>query len=195
MSYYFYKLMVDSGGAPCVHRNLLSLAICKPSIRASAQVGDWILGFGAKSTIGEKLIYIAEVTDKLSNGTYYEDPRFQTRPDCIYRWRRGRLSWQPGSRFHEGGQEKDIGPPPHHRAMVLLSTNFRYLGKDGTEDYKSAYPVIAKAVAALKQGHRVNHSAELEGALRSLQQDLWRRYPRQKRIGLPNDSDLSRPCS
>ena len=65
MSRYFYKLMFDSGGAPCVHRNLLSLAICKPSVRASANVGDWIFGFGAKSTIGEKLIYVAEVTDKL----------------------------------------------------------------------------------------------------------------------------------
>ena len=194
MSRYFYKLKFDSGGAPCVHRNLLSLAICKPSVRASADVGDWIFGFGAKSTIGEKLVYVAEVTDKLPNGAYYKDARFHSRPDCIYRWSRGRLEWKPGSRFHEGGHEKDIGLPPHDRAAVLLSTNFRYLGREGTEHYKNVYPILAHAVARLGQGHRVNHSAELEEALRALQKELWRRFPSRQRLGRPNDGDFSRFC-
>jgi hypothetical protein len=195
MKRYFYKLMVESGGAPCVYRDLLSLAICKPSIRASANVGDWIFGFGAKSTIGEKLIYVAEVTEKLPNGSYYQKSKYTKRPDCIYQWHKDRLAWKSGSKFHEGGQEKDIGGPPYDKAAVLLSQNFRYLGREGSEDYKNAYPIIAMAVAALKQGHRVNHSPELEMALRALQQDLWQRYPSRKRIGLPNDADLSRPCS
>jgi len=42
---YFYKLTVDDGGAPCAERGLLSLAICKPMIRRTAQKGDLIFGF------------------------------------------------------------------------------------------------------------------------------------------------------
>jgi len=35
---YFYKLTCDDGGAPCVQDGLLSLAICKPMIRSTAEV-------------------------------------------------------------------------------------------------------------------------------------------------------------
>jgi Nucleotide modification associated domain 2 len=34
---YIYKLTVDDGGAPCVQDEVLSLAICKPFIRSTAQ--------------------------------------------------------------------------------------------------------------------------------------------------------------
>jgi len=37
---YFYKLTTDDGGAPCVQDGLLSLAICKPMIRGTAEVGQ-----------------------------------------------------------------------------------------------------------------------------------------------------------
>ncbi len=43
---YVYKMTADNGGAPCVHRRLLSLAICKPKIRKAANRGDLIFGFG-----------------------------------------------------------------------------------------------------------------------------------------------------
>jgi hypothetical protein len=45
---YVYKMVVDNGGAPCVTRKLLSLAICKPKIRKSAERGSLIFGFGGK---------------------------------------------------------------------------------------------------------------------------------------------------
>jgi hypothetical protein len=61
---YVYKMVADNGGAPCVFRNLLSLAICKPKIRKSAKKGALIFGFGGKD-YQERLIYIAHVTSKL----------------------------------------------------------------------------------------------------------------------------------
>lgn len=61
--YYIYKLMVDAGGAPCVYRNVLSLAICKPAIRSTCKEGDWILGFGSKNRLGERLINIAQMVE------------------------------------------------------------------------------------------------------------------------------------
>src|SRR3989449_5973689 len=83
---YFYKLTCDDGGAPCVQDGLLSLAICKPMIRSTAEVGDLIFGFAAKSLFGDnRLIYIAWVTDKKSEGEYYLNKRFSGRGDRIYR--------------------------------------------------------------------------------------------------------------
>jgi hypothetical protein len=69
---YFYKLTDDGGGAPCVERGLLSLAICKPIIRVGAEPGSVIFGFTANSLDpGNRLLYIAKVTDKASGGAYF----------------------------------------------------------------------------------------------------------------------------
>ena len=57
---YVYKMVADNGGAPCVWRNLLSLAICKPMIRRAAAKGALIFGFGGKE-FSERLLYIAKV--------------------------------------------------------------------------------------------------------------------------------------
>src|SRR2546430_139428 len=87
---FVYKMTVDNGGAPCVVKSLLSLAICKPAIRRSATEGDLIFGFGANpDPMSNRLIYIAEVSKdskELTNGDYYRLPRYALRPDCIYEW-------------------------------------------------------------------------------------------------------------
>ena len=71
---YFYKLTSDDGGAPCVTGDLLSLAICKPMIRSTAEMGDLIFGFVADSLHKDnRLIYVACVTRKLCEGKYYKD--------------------------------------------------------------------------------------------------------------------------
>jgi len=73
---YIYKMVADSGGAPCVAAGLLSLAICKPMIRKSAEKGSLIFGFGGKA-YGERLLYIACVTQKSENGEYYQEHAYQ----------------------------------------------------------------------------------------------------------------------
>ena len=40
-----YILQHDSGMAPCIDSGLVSLATCKPKIRASAKRGEWVIGF------------------------------------------------------------------------------------------------------------------------------------------------------
>ncbi|MCJ9728980.1 hypothetical protein [Bradyrhizobium sp. PRIMUS42] len=81
---YFYKLTVDAGAAPCVERGMLSLAICKPMMRSSAEVDDLIFGFTASSIDPRnRLIYAARITKKLTDGEYYEGDTFSSRQDCI----------------------------------------------------------------------------------------------------------------
>jgi hypothetical protein len=69
---YFYKLIADNGGAPCVTNDLLSLAICKPMTRKTAEIGDLIFGFAANSLNPDnRLIYVSRVTDKRCDGKYF----------------------------------------------------------------------------------------------------------------------------
>ena len=67
MTIYSYKLTSDNGSAPCIQNNLLSLAICKPKIRKTANVNDYLIGISANSMkLGEnKLLYIARITNKI----------------------------------------------------------------------------------------------------------------------------------
>jgi hypothetical protein len=63
---YIYKMIADSGGAPCVSKGILSLAICKPRIRSSAERDDIILGFAANSLYRDNsLVYLAKVTEQI----------------------------------------------------------------------------------------------------------------------------------
>ena len=70
---YSYVVRTDYGSAPNPFWGVCTLVICKPKIRRSAQVGDWIVGTGsANSPIGDirgMMIYAMRVTDKM---TMYE---------------------------------------------------------------------------------------------------------------------------
>src|SRR2546425_921365 len=111
---YVYKLTTDNGGAPCVKRGLLSLAICKPSIRRTAHEDDWIFGFGGKD-LGSRLIYIARVTKVVKNGSYYVDGAYERRDDRIYRrGEDGKFVVRVGATYHGKGSqlEHDLRGPP-----------------------------------------------------------------------------------
>jgi hypothetical protein len=191
---YVYKLVVDNGGAPCVRKNLLSLAICKPKIRKTAGTGSFVFGFGGKE-YEERLIYIARVTGRLDGDAYYRRRRYAQRPDCIYRVENGHAVRKASAKYHfdSDHRKKDVGLR-FEKAFVLLSTNFRYLGREGTEDYKKRYPKIARLIDDLTQGHRRHHSAKLRKELITLKAEIWRKY-RRMTVGPPTENDRSRPCN
>lgn len=78
---YCYKMNWDTESAPNPHHGLLTLAICKPTIRRCSQVGDWISGWTAKVVHGKderrysfdnpKLIYLARIQKKLTFDEYW----------------------------------------------------------------------------------------------------------------------------
>ncbi len=175
---YFYKLTADNGGAPCVQDGLLSLAICKPKIRMTAQPNDLIFGFAAKSLYSDnRLIYIARISKRVCYGEYYKDTKFTRRPDCIYQWRNDHFERRKNASYHEkeGDLTHDLGThPEYRRATVLLSDDFRYFGGSGTSEYKSGYPLLRDAVEHLGIGERVKHLERLSAELRKLQQQVWR---------------------
>ena len=181
--HFVYKVMYDSGGAPCVQDDLLSLAICKPQIRRTAQRGDWIYGFGGNNdSPPNRLIYIAQVADRLSDGGYYELSEYADRPDAIYqRDLVGDLVPKHDARFHtdvtDHVRAKDIGTAPHwSNANVLVADHFRYFGHRSDDRWKSAHPHLAKALQNLGQGHLVRHTPEVLQDLETLQKQTFKRY-------------------
>lgn len=175
--------------------DLLSLAICKPSIRSAAHTRDWIFGFGDNDGLQNRLIYIAEVTGKLTNSTYYLASVFRDREDCIYSQdRRGFLQHRRGARFHGGDRDKerDVGDHPQYRkANVVLSTNFRYYGRANSP---AVDPVLQTFVRGLIQGHRSRFDDDpgVLKALKTLRSDAWS-VPTMK-IGIPSHKDPRRKC-
>ena len=72
MSLYSYLLAYDSGSAPNPFHGTCTLAICKPAIRRTAQVGDWIIATGRKSsTTFRKLVYAMQVAEKIPLEDYF----------------------------------------------------------------------------------------------------------------------------
>jgi hypothetical protein len=177
---------------------MLSLAICKPQIRCRATKGSLIFGFGANDRpMSNRLIYVAIITEPpLPAGKYYR--RYLNRPDCIYQWRRDRkLKWKRGGKFHKNGSEAetDIGLAPNYsKAVVLLSRDFRYFGREGTIDYALSYPRIENLIRNQGRYYLVNHAAAVRRDLIKLKQQLWREF-KSMRIGEPTTDVTSRPCN
>ena len=176
---YLYKLTTDVGQAPCVQDGLLTLAICKPMIRTTAQVGDLIFGFAAdrmsfpSRTTDNHLIYIARV-DEIFGRDYYGSAEFADRMDCVY---------EPAGEAFAGVRARCHGPehlvhdlgdgPAYRRAVVLASRDFRYFGKAGSSDYKDHFPAVKDAVEGTGRGHRVHHDEVLRRELLELKDLVW----------------------
>ncbi len=193
MRTYLYKLTSDRGGAPCVPPPrpgtdpLLTLSVCKPAIRRTAQPGDRLLGLTSVALARREdyplgaVIYAARVTKVLDLGAYYEpEGPYAGRPDCIYAFHpeTGELHHTGRTRLHAepGYAARDIGRAPHFRnARTLLSNDFRYFGVE-------AVPIPARLASlrqlaeAVGQGHRVFESTDAESReLDRLFTLLWKR--------------------
>ena len=176
---YLYKLTSDRGGAPCApppargSAPLLSLSICKPAIRRTAQPGDRILGISSHSLVrsegypSDAVIYAAVVKEAVDGRLYYAlRSRFRSRPDCIYRFHQetGKLDHAGLSPLHadEAYRTRDIGQYPFYKnGRTLLSEDFRYFGS-AARPIPAAFPHLCLAAANLGQAHRVFHSSSPE---------------------------------
>jgi hypothetical protein len=194
MRTYLYKLTSDRGGAPCAppprpgEDLLLTLSICKPAIRRTAQPGDRILGITSHTLARNEgypllsVIYVACVTGALEPREYYaaQNNPFSHRPDCIYEFhqRNGKLAHNGRTPLHADTayEARDVGRYPYYRnARTLLSTDFRYFGADAVA-IPARCPLLLHAAEALGQGHRVfdEGSAEAREA-DALFKLLWKR--------------------
>lgn len=190
---YVYKLVVDNGGAPCIHGDVLSLSICKPRIRVDANMGDWVVGFGGKSSpkLRERLIYIAKVTEVAASGEYYRDAMYHSRPDCIYRATDAGYEYIEGSQYHSKEDlEHDLGVPHSYgRARSLLSKRFAYFGNNHAQSIAS----VSDIYHGLPRDYVKNHDADIRARLERFISDVIEQHGYGKH-GEPTHLDFSAKC-
>lgn len=77
MTIFSYVVLHDFGFAPNPFGGVCTLATCKPQIRRTAQVGDWIVGTGsAQKSLAGHLVYAMRVSEALTFNDYWRDSRF-----------------------------------------------------------------------------------------------------------------------
>ncbi len=97
MRLYSYIVTHDTGFSPNPFWGYCTLADCKPSIRKTAHVGDWIAGISPNAK-GNKLIYTMEVNEILPYDKYYCDCRFAAKiPD----YSKGMVVYKCGDNIYE----------------------------------------------------------------------------------------------
>lgn len=135
MKLYSYAVRNDSGFAPNPFWGYCTLACCKPKIRQSAEVGDWVVGTGSVKTVGNKrIVYAMKITEKLSFEQYSKEKRFkqkfpsnglvQERGDNIYYKNKHGVFVLRQSYHSDESKEKDLSVN-----SVLISHHFFILGK------------------------------------------------------------------
>ena len=147
MKLFSYVVARDYGFAPNPFGGYCTLATCKPDIRASAQVGDWIIGTGS-ATIHRQgyLIYAMRVQETCSFDEYWHDPRFQNKKpnlsasamlafgDNIYHKVGSGWSQLDSHHSYHDGSKNLLNVERDTKAdRVLISTEYTYLGNNAVE--------------------------------------------------------------
>ncbi len=114
MRFHCYILRYDKGFAPNPFHRSCTLACCKPAIRRSARVGDWVLGITPKH-LGNRLAYAMRVDEVLSFAEYFRDERFGEK----------KPSYGGGPRLAELG-DNCYEPLPHGGFRQLPSVHFDF---------------------------------------------------------------------
>lgn len=151
MSNYLYVYVVarDFGFAPNPFHGFCTLATCVPLIRASAKIGDWVMGVGgSRLKATGKCIYLMKVSEILTFNEYWSDARFNIKKPV----RNGSLVMMVGDNVYhqEAGNDTWVQEDSHHSnpdgttnhknletdtssENVLVSDHFYYFGKSASE--------------------------------------------------------------
>lgn len=160
---YSYTIPYDDGAAPNPYWGKMTLAICKPVIRRTAKIGDWIVGTGSKNSplgdIRNSIVYLMKVTKVLTMQEYDQYckryllnkiPDIKNKDirrhvgDCIYDFSNGGIPKLRQSVHGLGNRKTDLGGD-----NVLLSEHFYYFG-----DHPLFLPKEFQSILKPNQGHK-----------------------------------------
>lgn len=209
MKLYSYCLRYDDGAAPNPYGGICTLAICKPAIRRTVEIGDWIVGLGSTHSpigdIADYVVYAMKVTDKMTMEGYdkfctahcsQKIPRWRSREyskrmgDCIYDYLSGdppKLRW---GNHTEANRVRDLSG-----IYAVLSKHFYYFG-----DHPIKLPVNLRPIMHATQGHKSGlNQPYLELFVRWIE---GLKYPLNKMLGEPQlkpeysrETDIQAKCS
>lgn len=110
---FAYAITRDFGFAPNPFHGVCTLATCKPGIRSSAKIGDWVLGVGGSNMgdVSRKCILLMKVTEKIDFQQYWEDYRYTLKKPL----RNGsRVQMLGDNIYHKGHDGNWIQEDSHH---------------------------------------------------------------------------------
>jgi hypothetical protein len=146
---YSYIVRYDSGFAPNPFYGYCTLATCKPDIRKTAKLGDWIVGSGSNDRVirrGGHLVYAMRVTEAMRFDEYNSDPRFSSKKpyrfgsrkqscgDNIYFRATPTKPWRQRDSFHsraDGDRHTEHVDIDTRVDRVLIGADFVYFGGEG----------------------------------------------------------------
>lgn len=174
-SLYSYVVARDYGFAPNPFHGFCTLATCKPAIRKTARVNDWIVGTGPKGKgLQGRIVYAMQISEALTFNEYWQDQRFTLkRPhlhssisnafgDNIYH-RNAAGEWQQADSHHSYVHGRPNCANIRHDTStdrVLIAQDFVYWGGSGPELPRFEEMDIRKN----GQGHRCNFHPETVAA-------------------------------
>ncbi len=141
MKLYSYVVRHDTGFSPNPFWGYCTLADCKPAIRRTARVGDWIVGLSRKAD-GNRIIFAMQVEEIIPYYRYYRDRRFKVKiPDhtkemVVYKCGDNIYKPLPDGNFKQlqSMHSNGINENPETKAQdlggknVLISKTFYYFG-------------------------------------------------------------------
>lgn len=175
---YAYRLVDDTGFAPCVDNGLLSLACCKGGqVRNGRNIKTGLRYHVGKhkqeipddeiyllGIFHNRLLYYAKVTDVMDMTEYFSEKKkreFGKRKDHIYDVRDGRLERNDFVPFiHAKGDIRNAQDA--NGVFVVLSEKFTYFGRSAPEIPKDLLAVLPrnretkKYTGALTQGINIH---------------------------------------
>lgn len=172
MRLYSYVVARDYGFAPNPFYGTCTLATCKPAIRRKAEVGDWVVGTGcAANALTGHLVFAMKVTETMTFGEYFADPRFQSKKPNLT----GSLKQAFGDNIYSAGPAggwrqlhshhslRDGSPNPVNVTndtnpnRLLLSDHFAYFGAAAPKIPPDVRSHRGDDICALRY-HKVNFS-------------------------------------
>lgn len=189
---FSYKMQHDTGFAPNPFQGFLTLANCKPYIRRSKIIGDWIAGFTSKGLNGdgigyERLIYLMKVTNKIDYNEYWNNPIFNSKKPNL---RSDNVADKAGDNIYmpispnEFVQIENKNHLEEHKdrdikgAYVLVSSCFYYFGSSAIYIPNDIRPSVPKGQSS--QGNRTQDQKKAEKFIKYIQE-----HYEQGIIGLP----------
>lgn len=161
---YSYCNIIDCGAAPNPFGEICTLVICKPTIRRSAKVGDWVVATGSvQHGFENKLIFAMEITQKMSMEAYdtfckeklpakipkWFGKSYKERVgDCIYDFSTSPPTLRK-SVHNEDNRERDLSGE-----YALLSNHFYYFGENPIK-----LPDHLLSIVKQGQGHKSDANA------------------------------------
>ncbi|MCD6477947.1 MAG: hypothetical protein J7K87_03005 [Candidatus Aenigmarchaeota archaeon] len=139
-----YTMRCDTGFAPCVKDNWISIACCAPPVRQYATEDDYVLGISGRLMEKRKgvgipyhtPIFLMKVTERLTFDEYFHDERFKGRVDNIYK--KNEKGKYVQTRFHVKDERyiavHEGDDDWRESEYVLVSNDFYYFGNFWKKD-------------------------------------------------------------